>query len=242
MGIEILSNAKLYMAGSDFTGQINSLALAYGAETQEATVFGDTGRRRLAGLPDVNMSQAGFFDAEITDADLHTNIGVNNVPVTVAPNAGTEGLDAFFFQALHGEYTPGGTVGELLAYTVTAQGSGGLPLIKGTILGNGEQTATGQGTAFNTGAVTSTQKLFACMHVLAVSGTDPTLDVTIDSDALVGMGTPETQLTFAQAIAVGSEYATPVAGPITDIWNRIDFIIGGTDTPTFTFVVTMGIK
>ena len=240
MPIETLNDAKLYMAGRDFSGQINALALAHGADVKDAPVFGDKGIRRLSGLADIALSHAGFFDAATVDADLHAIIGVDNVPVTAAPNDGAEGKPAYIFQAAHGSYAPGAEVGELFGYAVTAVGSGGDKLVKGTILGNGVETATGNGTAFQVGAVGATQKLYAALHVFAVSGTTPTLDVTVESDDASGFASAVTRITFVQKTAVGAEWATPIAGAITDDWWRIAFTIGG-GSPSFTFIVTIGI-
>ena len=240
MPIEVLTDAKLYMDGRDFSGKMNELRLAYGSDLKEARVFGDKGIRRLSGLTDVNMSHAGYFDAETVDIDLHANIGVDNVPITAAPNDGAEGKIAYIFQAAHGEYAPGAEVGELHGYTVTAVGSGGDRLVRGTILGNGVETSSGTGTAFQVGAVTASQKLYAALHVFATGGT-PTLDVTVESDALEAFGSATTKITFAQKTAVGSEWATPVAGVIDDDWWRIAFTIGG-GSPSLTFIVTIGIR
>ena len=240
MPIEVLSDARLYMAGRDFSGVMSSLAVAYGSQLKEARVFGDKGIRRISGLTDVALSHAGFFDAETVDIDLHANIGVDNVPITAAPNDGAEGKIAYIFQAAHGEYAPAAEVGELHGYTVTAVGSGGDRLVRGTILGNGVQTATGEGTAFQVGAVSASQKLYAALHVFATGGT-PTLDVTVESDALEAFGSPTTKITFAQKTAVGSQWATPVAGTIDDDWWRIAFTIGG-GSPSLTFIVTIGIR
>ena len=241
MPIEVFTDAKLYMAGRDFTGQINQLALSFASDLKDARVFGDTAIRRISGLSDIALSHNGYVDAATVDLDLFTNIGVNNVPVTVAPNDGAEGKPAFIFRALHGEYTPEGEVGELFKYGVTAMGSGGDRGVEGTILGNGAETVTGLGTAFQVGAVSATQKLFAALHVFAVSGTTPTLDVTVESDTASGFPSAVTQITFAQKVAVGAEWATPVAGAITDDWWRVAFTIGGA-SPSFSFIATIGIQ
>lgn len=240
MSIEVLKDAKLYMAGRDFTGVMNALALDYSAETKAARVFGDAAVRRISGLTDISLSHAGFFDADTVDKDLHANIGVDNVPMTAAPNDGAEGKTAFIFRAAHSEYSPGGEMGELFRYAVTALGSSGESLVKGTILHNGVQTVSGNGTAFQVGAVGAAQKLYAALHVLTVAGSTPTLDVTVESDDLEGFGTTMTQITFGQKTAVGAEWATPVAGVIADDWWRIAFTIGG-GSPSFAFIVTIGI-
>ena len=58
------------------------------------------------------------------------------------------------------------------------------------------------------------------MHVLAVSGTNPTLDMIIQSDNVSGFTSPTTKITFDQAVAVGAQWGTRVAGPLTDDYYR----------------------
>jgi hypothetical protein len=76
--------------------------------------------------------------------------------------------------------------------------------------------------------------------VIAAGGTLPTLDVTVQSDDAEGFASPTTRLTFTQKSAIGAEFITPVAGPITDTWWRVSWAIGGT-TPTFGIVACVGI-
>ena len=74
----------------------------------------------------------------------------------------------------------------------------------------------------------------------SVSGTNPTLDVKLQSD-VDGFGSPADQITFSQAIAIGSQWGTPASGAVTDTYYRLNYTIGGTDTPTFSFIVVMAI-
>ena len=86
------------------------------------------------------------------------------------------------------------------------------------------------------GAVASGQIVAASLHVIAASGTS--LDVTVESDSTSGMSSPTTQLTFAQATAIGGQFLSAV-GPITDDWWRVSWtVVGG----SFTFVVAIGIR
>ena len=144
------------------------------------------------------------------------------------------------FPALLAEYSPGAAVGELFAFNISA---GGCDLLaRGTVLENAVKTATANGTARNLGAVGAAQKLYAGMHVLAVSGTNPTLDMIIQSDDAEGFLSSANRITFAQKTAIGSQWATPVAGAITDTWWRCAYTIGGTDNPSFTVVVVLAIQ
>ncbi len=72
------------------------------------------------------------------------------------------------------------------------------------------------------------------------TGGSPTLDVTIESAALVGFGSPTTRMTFSQMTARGAQFAS-VAGAITDPYWRVKWTLGGS-TPGFALVVAIGIQ
>ncbi len=88
------------------------------------------------------------------------------------------------------------------------------------------------------------QKLYAFLHVTATSGEgDQTLDVVIKSDSASDHSvSPATRVTFTQVTtSVGAQFATPVSGAISDDYWRAEWTIGGTGSPSFTFLVGMGI-
>lgn len=238
MAEHILRDQKLWLDGFDFTGVMNQLALDYGAEVVDRTAFGSTARQRLGGLKTVTAQHEGFFDADPFDAALFSRIGTPDVPMSFASDDATEGSTAYSFLAELAEYSPGGAVGEMFAFSVGAEASGSL--IRGTLMHDAARTTTANGTAQQLGVVSATQTLYGALHVVAASGTTPTLDVTVESDDAMGFATPTTRLTFAQKTAIGSEWLT-LAGPVTDDWWRIAWTIGG-GTPSFTFVVFLGIQ
>ena len=242
MGEHVLNDAALYFDGFDFTGKSNAVALEYGVELQDITTFADSSRRRLAGLKTVRVSHAGNWeggDGNIDDA-LFARIGIADKPLSIVPAGATEGNRAFSFLSALGEYTPAGAIGDVFAFQVTGEASGA-DLVAGTLMHNAARTATGNGTARQLGAVSATQKLYATLHVLAASGSSPTLDVTVERDDAEGFLSALTPITFAQATAIGSEWATPIAGAITDDWWRIAWTIGGV-SPSFTFIVVVSIQ
>lgn len=92
------------------------------------------------------------------------------------------------------------------------------------------RTATANGTAFDTADV---DEITGTCTVTAASGTNPTLDVILQTTAdgtnyyTVGSFTQKTAITAAEAkvfTGLGS-------------LSRWRWIIGGTDTPTFTFAI-----
>lgn len=243
MSSNILTDAKLYVSSFDLSGDMNALALTYAAEMKDNTTFGATTRINKAGLKSIVAQHEGLWDSNGTDQPddvFFSRIGTANVPVTISPQTGADGEVAFLFQAVHGEYTPGAPVGELYAFTVSMEGDNGAPLVRGMVLHPATaRTATGNGTAMQLGAVSATQDVYATLHVIAASGTNPTLDVTVRSDDNSGMTTPTTRLTFTQATGITSEWKS-AAGAITDDYWRVTYTIGGTN-PSFTFVVAVGI-
>ena len=238
---QVLTQCKLWVDGWDLSGDMRALALNYAAELKDNTTFGMTTRSRAGGLKLVDIQHEGLWSggADLVDEVLFNRIGLSDVPVSIGVETGAEGEVGYSFLSTFGEYAPGAPVGEMFAFTVSAESSG--RLVRGTILHNAARTVSANGTAFQVGAVSASQKLYATLPVIAASGSPPTLDVTVESDAASGFPSAVTQVTFAQKTAIGSEWATPVAGAITDDWWRVAYTIAG-GGPSFTFIVIIGIQ
>ena len=240
----ILTDAKIYAGGFDLSGDHNQVALAIAYEDKDVTRFGATGKGRRAGLGEMSLSGGGIVNAgaDLQDDRHFADLGVFQRIMTVAA-VGDLGDKASTFRGVQLEYNPvDAPVGDEHSFTISAKSSG-LFLPSATVLHDREtaETTTGNETGQQVGQILSGENGYAALHVLAVSGTSPTLDVVVESDDAVGFPSPTTRFTFAQATAVGSEFSTAIAGPITDDWWRVAFTITGT-TPSFTFVVTFGIK
>jgi|SRR3990167_876375 len=219
---------------------VQALRVATEVAGQDDTIMGDTGRSEAAGLEVPALEAAGLMGFDTADPDpvIATARALSEVPVTIGALAGADGERAYFFHARSAGYQVGGPVGEMARYDASARGRGH-PLIPGWILRNAQVSATGNGTAYQLGAVGASQKLYGVLHVVERTG-DRTLTAIIQSD-ISGFGTPTTRITFAQQSAIGYEYATPVAGAITDDYWRTAWTIGGT-TGTITAIVAMGIR
>ncbi len=235
MSTFVLTNAKVVYGGRDLSGILNQISLGGEVDLQEDTAMGDTFRTRIAGLKDGLMDMSGYWASDSAsdsaDADLFAKIGASKELISLAVEGGTVGDVGYSFEVDEANYTQGATLGEIFAFNITAQGNG--PLLRGTVMENVERTSTADGTGYELGNLTSAQTLYSAIHVTSVSGTNPTLDVVVESDELEAMGSPTTRITHTQLTAVGSELLS-VAGPITpDDWFRLEMTIGGTDTPTF---------
>lgn len=242
MAESVATKRKLWFGKYDLSGDMNAMRLAVGAERQDNTVFGKTTRQGLGGLKTVLMQHEGLWQAgtDLMDPVLSTNLAVADIAVSIGVETGADGEIGYLFRVMEGEYTPigGGQVGEMHRFSVSGEGSGGDPAVRGTVMHNATRTATGTGTVRQLGAVSATQKLYANLHVITASAGD-TLDMTVDSDDAVGFPSGTTQITFAQATAITSEYKTK-AGAITDDFWRVGYTIGGA-SPSFEFIVVVGI-
>jgi hypothetical protein len=236
----VLKDAEMRFGGRDITGLLNSIALGYGAEMQDGTVFGDDTRKRLAGLIESSAQINGFFDdTDESDKDFFDAVGaLLPTPFSAVPQGGVPGDRAFFLNAHQAAFNPGGSIGEILPFTGDLQSDG--PLVRGTILESAILTTSGNGNAFQVGALAdANERMYAILQVVAVSGTAPTLDLTIESDDDSPFPSPATQITFNQVgSAVASQFAF-LPGPLTDDWWRAEWTIAG-GTPSFTAFVAIG--
>lgn len=232
----VMRDQKVWFGGYNLTGAMNAIALDYGAAAKENTVLGNDTHTFEGGLKTVAASMQGYFDAA-KDKVLFEAMAATGKVLSCGA-AGTAGSAVYSFKALLGSYTPGGAVGEMFGFSLEAATEG--KLVRGTIMEN--QTgleASADGTGRQLGAVSSTQKLYAILHVLTADGTTPTLDVIIESDNGAGFGTPVTAITFDQITGIGS-YWKEIDGPITDDYYRGSFTVGGTD-PSFDYVLILAI-
>lgn len=236
MPFEILKDVDVLADGFRLRGIMNSVSLTDSAEIIDTTVFGDTGRRRISGLRSAVIEMEGFYDPTL-DKEIFDRVGLANVPITVSPDS-VDGARAYFFRAIEGEYSAFGTVGEANPFSLSAQGSDGVRLVRGTVLHNAVETLTGAGVGRQLGAVPAGQSIYAVLHVLAASAAD-TLDVIIESDDNGGFASPATRASFTQQSAVGSDWLVPVAGPFTDDFWRVSWTIGGA-SPSFEFIAAIG--
>lgn len=241
MAISALTDVELWFAQYRLSTDHNQLGLEIGYDENDDTVFQDTARSITGGLAFTRLVGSGFVT--IGNGNVHevlrSNVNVANVPVTVSPDGGDDGDYAEFFLSKTLSYQTLGQVGQIMPFTFNAHGQG-TPSIKGTILGVGSKASTANGTARQLGAVSATQRLYAALHVISVSGVSPTLDVVIASDNASNFPSGTTRITFAQKTAAGHEWLS-VAGAITDDWWRAQWTIGGSSSPTFDVVIVAGI-
>ena len=245
----VLRDAICMYNGNDISGDLQTIELAYSSDLQDSTAFGDLSRRRLPGLLDVSSSHQGYYDhveevgppIDSLDKDLFEKIAATSSLMSFSADGGQGGEVGFSYIPQAAAYNPGASVGEVYAFTLECVGDG--PLVGGTVMEKAVFTSTTSGTSRQLGAVLATQTITSTIHVTGVvSGTNPTLDVTVESDDDTGFASATVQMTHPQFTAIGSNQQTIVNTAETDDWWRLVLTIGGTDTPTFTVFGIIGIQ
>jgi len=240
MTAHVLTDQRIIIDDYEITSDTNAIAINYGAELKDCTVFGNDTRTNKGGLKTVQVQISGFYDANTQDLESFADIGVSDKPISIMAEGITVGDVSFFFNAVAGEYSFGESVGELNKFDLGAGAQG--DLIRGVLAHDATETASGTGTAIQLGAVSSTQKLVAVLHVLSSAGSgDQTLDVIVESDDNAGFTSGITQLTFTQATTSGTSQVIELDGANTDDYYRASFTIAGTGSPSFQFVVLFGV-
>lgn len=235
----VLRDQIILLGGYELTSSMNAIDLKAMLEVNDATAFGNSTRVNSAGLKSITAGGSGFYDATLDDA-LNTNIAVHDTILTFLSDD-VPGLSSpgYSFKSMQASYTPlKGSVGEEHQFDIEAMGRG--DLVRGYCAYKGTVTADANTAGFVLGAASASQVLYAVMHVFGVRGTDPTLDAKIQSDT-VGFASPIDKITFDQATSIGAQWKTQ-AGANTDTYYRVNFDIGGTDTPEFDVAILIGIQ
>lgn len=242
MAKEVIKNASLLLHSKQLASNTNAVEFSFSAEKVVSTNFASDGwEESLQGIRTTELScELMLESAEEPEATLSALVenatdAAFSVTKTYPPVAG----DVCWFATVVALYiTFKAVLGQLWAGSMKFGNRAAA--VRGKVLEmNSARTATGNSASLTMPAVAATERLWIAVHVTAATGTTPTLDLVLQSDADSGYGSPTTRITVPQFTAVGS-YVTYVAGAITDVEYRIAATVGGT-TPSFTYFVAIGI-
>jgi len=248
MAVFALNDVDIFANGLDLSCFANQVTVGTTVTELDATTFCSGGwTTPIAGRFSTAISASGPTDmatatasqTSAVDEILGVDVGGTYV-VSAVPAGSSDGEVGYFTQALLMSRTVlDGTVGDLATHSVTFGGSS--PMIRGTVLSAATVTSTSTSAVQQLGAVSATQRIWAAFHVLTAGGTGtPTITVKIQSDDNSGFTSATDRITFSQATAIGAQFATPVAGAITDDYWRFVWTISGTN-PSFTIAAFAGI-
>lgn len=235
-----LTDATTWIAGYDFTSDLNQVSITTSVDDQDNTVFGLGGfRSRIGGLRNVEASLSGFYQSatlNAPDPQAFLQLGTADQVVTMAPDD-AEGTTAYMFQGGKFSYNWGGSIGDVLPFDLDVMGTNAVGLVRGNIVkAKGNVSATGaSGTAWNGGNVSASQYLYATFHVFS-AGT--TITAVVQSDDNAGFTTPTTRITFGPITTVGGTWGVRLAGPLTETHYRFNITA---ITGTFSVAGAIGI-
>ena len=240
MAALVLTNNQIIVGGFDLTGFADKAnADGQAAAMVDQTTFGNGGYRVVAqGIRESSVGIEGFSDfaSPGTAAAFGVSALGAQYAYSINPTGGTTAGDpSVFGRGLLTAYTPfGGAVGESARFTQTI--SSDTAEIIGSLLMPLASRGAITGTSVTMAGPTATQKVYAVLHVTGAVGTN--LAVTIQSAPLSNFASPTTRFTFSTVSATGWQFATPVAGAITDGFWRAICTVGSS---TFTWSCSIGV-
>lgn len=250
--MSILADVRVHMNEFELTGSLNQMELGTDIEQKDETVFGSSVDTRLhvSGLETPHMNLEGFSVSgagEIETVIAAIKASATPPIFTVNPDGSDEGDIAYVFKSNVKTFEPiGGAVGDSnkirLQTNRAGDGTvGAIGLKRGRVMEVGTLTASDVGAAQNFGAPLGNNKCAFGIHITAVSGTNPTLDMIIRTDDAEGMATPVTRITVPQITGVGSWWSESEEATV-DTWWQASYTIGGTDSPTFVVMVALAVQ
>ena len=126
----LFTNAKVFIGGYDLSGDLNEVALEYGVEALDTTVFGASSRTMRGGLKTSRVTGRGFVQhgGGLVGESLFNELGQNDRLVMLFPDGITQGATStgsgYMFKAVETQYSHGGAVGEMLSFDFAAEGRG----------------------------------------------------------------------------------------------------------------------
>jgi hypothetical protein len=246
MAVEKFTDAGVFFAGWNLTGQSNTVTLNLSAEMLDVSVFGVGTRVNASGLRDLSADVAGFWD---TSTDAVTNAMFDKLgtvatsqPLILYPSDTDLGT-AYAFMATQESLETLGTIGEAQpfsgAFRNAREGATQVhhfPITDGYLAAQHvSRTSAGNGTGIQAGVLSSTQQMVFTTMTTAWDAT--TIDFILESDDAIGFATATTRATHTHTAGNDADM-TSVVGPITDDYWRVRWTITGT---SFSGIAVFGI-
>jgi hypothetical protein len=238
MALEVFTDAVVLFGQWNLSGDSNDVKVERKVDMKESTRWGATEHRFQAGLMELEASGKGMlqFDDSATPKAVdyfYTTVGTEKVMTIAASRA--DGATAYLGNMISEDRPADFKVGEFGMFDFKFKCAGqhtrgimGMPLTS--------RTATGNGTIYQLGALTSVQKMLAALHVTEFVGTS--LDVIVYSNDTNNTTTPTARITFTQATGMTAEFKE-VAGAITDTYWYVGWTFVGT---SFKAAVSLGVR
>lgn len=239
MAVEVLTSLVAALDGIWLSNYANQVEIGMDVDTFDATTFGSgTFTEAGAALRGLVVNVGGMNDFDLLEAQLAGEYASAAV-VTVAPIGDTAGNVAMIGSGLVQSWRMvSGSVAAPSAIQVPLAAVGAGRPLQGLVTRatTTAVTSTATTTAVNCGA--ATRGAWASLHVLAASGTLPTITAQLQSSTSSGGSFTARGSASASRSTVGGEWI--VGATTTDTWWRLNLTVGGTN-PSFTVLAAIGV-
>jgi hypothetical protein len=239
MAAHTLTNTQVVVGSNDMTPFTGQIAQTGKVNMVDITTFGSGGYQTFApGIQTFTTNISGITDLSATGAQalvVPTAIGTQYGIYACPQGGATAGDPVVFTRGVLSDYSPeGGNIGDASKWTMGMTSD--TAMVGGFVLAPLVSRGALTGTSVTMAGPTATQKVYAALFVTGAVGTN--LAVTIQSAPLSNFASPTTRFTFTTTSVVGWQWATPVAGAITDGFWRAVATVGSS---TFTWACHVGV-
>ena len=218
----VVDSAFAYLGALDLSESMDDWSMTGAGEALQKTTMRNSGAHRYRmGMITTNATLGGFTDMTTADPLLHAGFSARSTRVLIAGNEEAEGQPCCLMDAVKPTYQQhAGQVGQLPKYSIGVTSTDKYGGVRGMLFMEQQTVSTtgAKGTAIELGAVAADEHLFAAVNLMGTVGTSITIVLESDGDNTFASAT--TRVTWGPLTAVGGNWATPVAGAITDTWWR----------------------
>lgn len=162
------------------------------------------------------------------------------LPIITKGEGRALGSDVTMFIGKGGTFNYGGAVGKTVP--ISAQIASDGRVTPGQLYEYGPKTTTTNGTSRTTSAVTAGKVRVLHVHVVALSGTSPTLTAIYETSAIGDYTDKITRHTFTQFTSAYRKERAVKTDIVSDPNGRFSWTIGGTDSPSFLVRMSEGVR
>tara|TARA_R100001443_G_scaffold84831_2_gene91496 strand:- start:1241 stop:1957 length:717 start_codon:yes stop_codon:yes gene_type:complete len=226
-------DAVAILDNTNLSSTLTDMSLSLTSDVAETSTFSVSSKTFVAGLKDGTATASGYFETSDPDSDAEylAQLGGSGVAFSIAPIGYTRGNPTSLGSVVETSYDRSADIGGIVSVAVAFQFDGDSFNGK-SMVAPAAFTTTSTETSVDFGAA-GTNGGGATLHVLAASGSSPTLDAKIQTSA--DDASFSDYITFTQKTAVGSELKTSASNPAR--YARAVLTIGG-GSPSFTVAVS----
>lgn len=212
------TGGKLIVNHLDVGADLHTLQINHGSELVDRTTFGSNTRQRVGALKDDSIEVQGYVNLGSSQSDpvLFAETGASERLVTAWTKpitVGSTGQTGVGMNAVGEGYVFGGQVGVLLPFSFNVQSASDLvrTITVENALSTAWSTDANTGTAWNIVHCTTEEKLYAGLHVTALStGLGATVSALIQAASSSGFATSNNRISFSAQSCKAGTFATPI--------------------------------